>query len=319
MKFSVLVSNYNYAHYLKEAVQSVLNQSYTNYEIIIVDDGSTDSSNQVIKQLQQIAPEKIDAIFQKNQGQGAAFNTAFKASSGDIIAFLDADDIWLPNKLKQIVDVFTNKSEVVGIMHPLNLIDSNGNVISEAKQGWIPDEKLSDIILKTGNAWYYPPTSGLVYHRSILEQVFPIDPIKWRLCVDGCLVFCTAFLGKVVGLNEVLGSYRIHGSNNHANGGITIEKQLTSQAGIRMTNQYLNEFLDYIGYPEKVNLSRNLSYMRTQYYLQKKWNFSKFKAISKLILTWHFYTKMQKIKYLIRFWIKSIIFLIYTHSKSINC
>lgn len=306
MKISVIISNYNYVQYLPAAIASVLLQTYQNFEIIIVDDGSTDNSRDVIKKLQEQAADKVKPIFQENQGQGAAFNTAFEASIGEIIAFLDADDVWFPTKLKHIVDAFSSTPDIVGIMHPLNLIDGNGKVVSEAKNGWLPDRNLADIIIETGNAWNYPPTSGLAYHRSALEKVFPIDSIKWRLCADGCLVYCTAFLGKVVGLDKVLASYRIHGSNNHADNNTTVEKQLRSQAGVEMTNQYLNEFLERIHYPARVNLRHNLSYRRSRYYLQKQWNWSEAIAISKLILEWHFYTSWQeRITYLVRFWVKN--------------
>lgn len=308
IKVSVLVSNYNYAHYLKAAINSVLNQTYRNYEIIIVDDGSTDNSQEVIKALSQKAPSQIIPIFQENQGQGAAFNTGFDVASGEIIAFLDADDIWLPNKLQQIVEVFDSRSEIIGIIHPLNLIDKNDQLLNQGKYGWIPDENLAKIIIKTGNAWHYPPTSGLAYRRTVLKEVFPIDPIKWRLCADGCLVFCTAFLGEVIGLNQVLGSYRLHDLNNHASGNLTIEKQKRSQKGIEMTNQYLNDFLKQIQYPEKVHLSRNLSYRRTRYYLRNKCDLAEGLAISRLILNWHFYTRRKKFNYLLRFWLKSLSF-----------
>lgn len=310
MKVSVIISNYNYGQYLSTAISSVLAQTYQNFEIIIIDDGSTDNSREVIKYLHEKSSDKIKFIFQSNQGQGAAFNTAFEAVNGEVIAFLDADDIWLPNKLEQIVDAFGITPDIVSIMHLLNLIDANGHAIGDTKSGWIPNEDLADIILKTGNAWNYPPTSGLAYRRSALEKVFPIDPIKWRLCADGCLVYCTAFLGKVVGLDEVLASYRIHGSNNHVDNNTTVEKQLRSQAGVEMTNQYLNKFLERIQYPARVNLLNNLSYRRSRYYLQKQWDLSEALAISKLISEWHFYTWQERINYLVRFWMKSLGFLI---------
>lgn len=87
MKVSIIIANYNYAKYLPTAVESVIDQTYTNTEIIIVDDGSKDNSPEVILQLAQKHPGKIKAIFQENQGQGAAFNTGFEATSGDIVAF----------------------------------------------------------------------------------------------------------------------------------------------------------------------------------------------------------------------------------------
>ncbi len=311
MKISTIISNYNYAQYLPAAIESVLMQTYKDLEIIVVDDGSTDDSRQVITHFQQKYPDKIKSIFQTNQGQGAAFNAGFEVSSGEIIAFLDADDVWKPNKIQRIVETF-NASDVVGIMHQFDTIDKAGNLIH---QGFIkrnlPSEDLAKLILDTGNAWWYPPTSALAYRRSALEKVLPMDTFKWRLCADGCLVYCTAFLGKIIALNEVLASYRIHGDNNHAsNRKPGRERQSKSQAGIEMTNRYLNEFLQCIGYRERVDLSRNLSYRRTKYYLQGKWNPHEMFAISDLILRWPFYNSLERVNYLARFLIKSMGFLV---------
>jgi glycosyltransferase involved in cell wall biosynthesis len=325
MKVSIIISNYNYARYLPSTIESVIAQTYKNIEIIVVDDGSKDNSPEVILKLSQKYPGKIKAIFQANQGQGAAFNTGFEAATGDIIAFLDADDLWKPNKLQRIVEEF-NKSDVVGVMHLLNYIDGNGNVVHKGtKAGRVLDENLAKVVVETGNAWCFPPTSGLAYRRSALSKVFPIDSMKWRLCVDGCLIYCTAFLGKVKTLNEVLGSYRVHGNNNHH---ITFAEEITvratkSQLGIEMTNQYINEFLEIIGHQYRVDLSRNLQYRRTHYYLNGTWNAQEASAISNLIINWRFYNLREKVYYFFRFWLKNIQFFyqqrIYAKSLKRSC
>jgi len=308
MKVSVIVSNYNYARYLPIAINSVLAQTYPNFEIILVDDGSKDNSREVIAQLQQLAPDKIKPIYQPNQGQGAAFNTGFAAASGDIIAFLDADDVWQPQKLQRIVEQFCSCPQVIGVMHLLKNIDGNGNPVNAASTvGRLLDEDLAKVILQTGNAWCFPPTSGLAYRRSVLEKVFPIDCSKWRLCADGCLIYCTAFLGKVKTLNEVLGSYRIHGANHYMKySDNPDEDEIEALTGIEMTNRYINEFLEQINYPDRVNLSRNLQYRRTNYYRRGKWDLKEIIAISKLILGWRFYSSWEKVYYLARFWMKNI-------------
>ncbi len=311
MKVSIIISNYNYARYLPAAIDSALAQTYPDSEIIVVDDGSTDDSRNVIAQFQQRAPDRIKAIFQENQGQGGAFNAGFEASSGEIIAFLDADDVWKPNKLQRVVEALSTP-DVVGTMHQLDIIDGDGNVTnSSPTTGRMPSEDLARVIIDTGNAWWFPPTSGLAYRRNILKKVLPMDAVKWRLWADGCLIYCTAFLGKIKTLNEVLGSYRIHGKNYHSNKeGGTTEGQAKSLAGIEMTNQYLNEFLERIGYPERVDLSRNLQYRRSQYYLRGKWDANEVRAISGLILGWPFYTWQERPKYLARFLMKSGAFLV---------
>ncbi|WP_017316826.1 glycosyltransferase family 2 protein [Mastigocladopsis repens] len=309
MKVSVIISNYNYARYLPAAIDSVIAQTYENTEIIVVDDGSKDDSCQVILQLSQKYPNKIKAIFQANQGQGAAFNTGFEAASGDIIAFLDADDVWKPNKLQRIVDIFKS-SDVVGVMHMLENIDGNGKLIKGSIVGRLLDKNLARVIVETGNAWCFPPTSGLAYRRDVLEKVFPIDSVKWRLCVDGCLIYCTAFLGKIKTLNEVLASYRIHGANNF----VRYDEEISAQeakvrAGIEMTNKYINEFLERIGHPSRVDISRNLQYRRTNYYRRNEWDFKEAWAISNLILRWRFYNSQERIYYFVRFWLKNARFL----------
>jgi glycosyltransferase involved in cell wall biosynthesis len=306
MKVSIIIANYNYSKYLPYAVESVIAQSYKNIEIIIVDDGSKDNSPETILQLAQKYPGKIKAIFQENQGQGAAFNTGFEAISGDIVAFLDANATWKPNKLEQIVKVF-NQSDVVGVMHLLDNIDSAGKVIPNSIMGKVMDDDLAKVIIDTGNAWCFPPTSGLAYRRSALTTVFPIDKAKWRSQVDGCLIYSTAFLGKIKTLSEVLGSYRLHSSNNFIQA--KVELSMDGQMGVKMTNQYINAFLEKIGYKARVDLSRNLQYRRTNYYINRKWNFREALAISQLIMGWPFYNFLDRLYYLARFWLKNSQFL----------
>ncbi|MGH1395647.1 MAG: glycosyltransferase family 2 protein [Trichormus sp.] len=310
MKVSVIISNYNYARYLPKTINSVLSQTYSNIELIIVDDGSLDDSRDVITQIQATHPDKIKTIFQANQGQGGAFNAGFEATSGEIIAFLDADDVWHSHKIQRIVEIFQT-SDVVGVMHHLDIIDGDDNKINHAStQGPKLSEDLATVVLNTGNAWCFPPTSGLSYRREALEKVFPIDPIKWRIWADGCIIYCTAFLGKIKTLHENLGSYRIHGANNHiSQQAATKEQENKAQVGIELTNRYINEFLERINYPNRVDLSRNLQYRRTKYYQQGRWNSREVWAISRLILGWYFYSWQERVYYLARFLFKSGKFL----------
>ncbi|MEO1182237.1 MAG: glycosyltransferase, partial [Cyanobacteria bacterium J06636_28] len=84
---SIVINNYNYASFVGQAIDSALNQSYENVEVIVVDDGSQDNSRDIISSY----GDKIIPVFQKNGGQAAAFNAGFAHSSGDIICLLDAD------------------------------------------------------------------------------------------------------------------------------------------------------------------------------------------------------------------------------------
>jgi glycosyltransferase involved in cell wall biosynthesis len=99
---SVIIPVYQGAKTISQAIDSVLNQSFKDYEIIVVDDGSTDNLNGVLNKY----GEKIKLIKQMKSGVSASRNNGIKNSSGELIAFLDADDIWLPNKLAQQVKMF---------------------------------------------------------------------------------------------------------------------------------------------------------------------------------------------------------------------
>ncbi len=95
-RVSVIIPTYNHAQYLPDALESVLSQTYKDYEIIVVDDGSTDNTKEI---LEPYLPQ-INYIYQENSGQSKARNHAIRISSGQYIAFLDADDVWTPDKLE---------------------------------------------------------------------------------------------------------------------------------------------------------------------------------------------------------------------------
>jgi glycosyltransferase involved in cell wall biosynthesis len=106
---SVIIPTYNREKYICNAVESVLNQTYSNFEIIIVDDGSTDNTPNLILEYND---NRIKFLSQKNQGQGVARNTGIIASSGKFIAFLDSDDIWKITKLEDQIKFFQANKEI---------------------------------------------------------------------------------------------------------------------------------------------------------------------------------------------------------------
>ncbi len=105
---SVIIPTYNYGQYVTEAVESVLGQTYANREIIVVDDGSTDDTRERLGSY----GDRVRYIYQENRGLSAARNTGIKAARGDLIAFLDADDVWVPEKLSVEVPILGAQAEV---------------------------------------------------------------------------------------------------------------------------------------------------------------------------------------------------------------
>jgi len=103
-RVSVIIPTYNRAHVVGEAIDSVLAQTYQDFEIIVVDDGSTDNTREVLEDYARRHPDKMRVIYrQTNGGAGAARNDGIRASQGEYIAFLDSDDLYLPNRLESAV------------------------------------------------------------------------------------------------------------------------------------------------------------------------------------------------------------------------
>jgi glycosyltransferase involved in cell wall biosynthesis len=125
---SVVIAAFNMGQYLPLAVSSVLNQSYRNFEVIIVDDGSTDTTREAMTKFED--DPKIKLFHQSNQGQASAKNRGIMEASGDFIAFLDADDLWMPNKLERQLPCFDISKDVGVVYTNVSTIDEEGSIIS---------------------------------------------------------------------------------------------------------------------------------------------------------------------------------------------
>jgi len=126
---SVVIATYNMANYLPLAVRSVLTQTYKNLELLVVDDGSTDDTLESIKPL--LNDPRVRYITQENKGQAAAKNFGIRESNGEYIAFLDADDLWVPEKLDLQIPLFLS-SKTLGVVYAkLLYIDETGNKLGK--------------------------------------------------------------------------------------------------------------------------------------------------------------------------------------------
>lgn len=207
---SVIIPNYNYACYLREAIDSALNQTYRNIEIIVVDDGSQDNSAEVLESYS----DKIKFIQQQNQGVSAARNVGFQASSGDYIAFLDADDVWLPQKIEKQIKRFLDDVEL-GLVHVgLEDIDADGNKLKihvDGLEGWVSQELLlfkRPVILGGG--------SGMLIPRKIFEETGGFD-LQLSTSADWDIFYQISSRYQVGFVPEILMKYRVHDSNMHSN------------------------------------------------------------------------------------------------------
>lgn len=214
---SVILDNYNYGRFISEAIDSVLNQTYTNYELIIVDDGSTDNSREIISEYAEKYPQ-IRTVFKENGGQTSAFNAGFAIAKGEIIAFLDSDDYWYPEKLEKIVPMH---EEFRLVQHYLSY---NGNGIYRKVNTQV---NWHEVLVKYGYLYNHSVCSSLSFTKEILDNCFPLSDEKDMItCADGVLWMMALSMGKVGMLEEVLGFYRVHGNNLFVNCEDTGEKAM---------------------------------------------------------------------------------------------
>jgi glycosyltransferase involved in cell wall biosynthesis len=208
---SIIINNYNYDLFLAKAIDSALDQTYTNIEVIVVDDGSTDGSRAIIAGY----GDRIVAILQPNGKQAAAFNSGFAESKGDIIIFLDSDDYLFSHAVEQIVAVW--KPEFSKVHYRLSVVDRLGQSLGySSPQGsaLLSTGKVWKILLDKGG-YVSTPTSGNALNRFVLERLFPI-PDEYKLTADDYLSFQVPFYGDVAAIEEPMGAYRIHDTNQWA-------------------------------------------------------------------------------------------------------
>ncbi len=207
---SIIINNYNYRRFLAQSIDSALNQTYSNTEVIVVDDGSTDNSREIIEKY----ASKIITIFKNNGGQASAFNAGFVASKGTIVLFLDADDMLLSTALANIANLFETP-EVVKVHWSLWEIDVAGNRTNNLVPAYrLSAGDLKQTIIDKGPASYAtPPTSGNAWSRAFLNQVFPIPEVGDKHGADAYLCMLAPVYGTIIKLDVPQSYYRTHPAN----------------------------------------------------------------------------------------------------------
>ena len=184
-RVSIVVTNFNYEAFLGACIDSALAQDHPNTEVIVVDDGSTDDSAGVIERY----GAHITAIFQPNGGQGSAFNSGFARSTGDVVIFLDADDL-LDVEAASAAAAMIRTPGVVKAHWPLREIDGAGAETGRLVPGRgldLSEGDLRDEVVLHGPATMrFPPTSGNAWARGFLEQVLPMDEDVFRIGPTPC-------------------------------------------------------------------------------------------------------------------------------------
>ncbi|MGH3620481.1 MAG: glycosyltransferase family 2 protein [Sciscionella sp.] len=217
---SVVVISYNYAEYLPMAIDSVLAQTCPPLEILVVDDGSTDGSPEIISGYS----DRVRALSKQNGGNSSVVNFAVPRTSGDIVMFLDADDVLDADAVRRVRAAW--RDGCAKVQFRLALIDATGvrHGVSPAAHVRMPDGDMVPSIAAHGR-YVTPVTTGNGFSRRVLLQLLPIPDAEFRNTNDGYLNPLCAFYGEVVSIDAELGSYRLHGRNLWAfSGEVTVQR-----------------------------------------------------------------------------------------------
>ena len=246
---SVIINNYNYARFLGTTIESAFEQTYPNVEIIVVDDGSTDDSRTVIENY----GERVKGIYKRNGGQASAMNAGFAAAKGELIYFLDSDDIALPDCLQKVVEAYSSAENSVALLNfRLQLMDGAGNRLEDFSPlpGVSLPNRESGAQARRKGTYRHQPTSANVFTRQSLEKIMPIPEEDFRICAETYMCYYAPLFGEIEAVEQILGLYRVHQNNNYhrteksydaSNIAEYVSKQETFYAGIEKSRRRLSK------------------------------------------------------------------------------
>ncbi len=207
---SILVNNYNYARFLPRSVGSALAQTYPHVEVVVVDDASTDGSQEIIHAFGQRVSPVLKVV---NAGHGAAFNSGFAASRGEIVFFLDADDYLYPRAVEIVVREFA--PGIAKVQYRLDLVDAAGRIVDSfpAPEVQFDDGDVVPLLLSTGR-YEGTVTAGNAFFRQALDAILPMPEERFRQGADGYVCTLAPLFGAVRSVEQRLGAYVQHGANH---------------------------------------------------------------------------------------------------------
>ena len=208
-KVSIIVPVYNAEKYIGNTIKSVLEQSYTNWELILIDDGSTDHTRKIIDKY--LHDERITYFYQENNGQGSARNQGLRKSNGAYIAFLDADDLWDAHKLRSQIQLLQRKN-ISLVFSKIRCIDHRENYLgNDLGSGAGIYRGFQAMFLLAAGSISIPNSSVVATKESIFRAGCFDEKDEIRNMEDYDLWFRMLLSGSVfLGVEEVTGSYRKH-------------------------------------------------------------------------------------------------------------
>ncbi len=215
---SICIINHDYARFLQPAIDGALAlQAEADVEVVVVDDGSTDESRAVIASY----GDRIRPVLKENGGQGSAFNAGFEATRGDIVVFLDADDVVLPGLGAALQAAFSEAPRPVRVQVRMRIMDAEGTPTDRL----VPPRPRSHGPVDIGphvrrfRSYPWPPSSANAYDAEAVRAVMPIPVPAYRTSCDSYFAELLPFAGPVSSLDVVGVGYRRHGANSYLGAG----------------------------------------------------------------------------------------------------
>jgi glycosyltransferase involved in cell wall biosynthesis len=225
----IVVDNFNYGRFLADAVDSALAQTHERVNVIVVDDGSTDDSREVLKRYEG----RVEVVLKENGGQASALNAGAARATGDIVMFLDADDVLLPGAAALVAAAFAASPRAAKVQYRLEVIDEQGDPTGATKPpAHLPlpggDVTREELTFPFDLVWL--PTSACAFRATALRRILPIPEVPFANCADWYLVHLTSLLGEVVSLQQLGARYRVHGGNSYERAGSALDLGHVRQA-----------------------------------------------------------------------------------------
>lgn len=243
---AVVILNYNYGRFLEEAIESARGQDYDNLETIVIDDGSTDHSREILANYSTA----IIPVLKENGGQASAVNAGFAVSCSEVVIFLDADDTLLPGIVRQVAGVFQRQPEVAAVNYRLRVTDAKGHASDEVippRYLSLPEGALHRDVSRVAACASWVPTSGNAFASWALQRALPMPEPPFRTCADFYLVRATALLGPMYALEQVGGCYRVHGRNSYFGTALDLDQMRRRITMTRTAYEHLASFAEGLG------------------------------------------------------------------------